>query len=183
MAPRVPKGQPSFEWPYNNAQSTLELELFMNKKKLDRLEEWFSSIIRGKASQDILLLTGPSGSGKTFTVHALARKYDILLKEAYDEKPVASSKAHSKSKYRPLDFSGETLAHSIELYDNFSCSEFKSDSIPSILMSGSPCILIVTDPCSFEPALVTWLKQLLASPRVCHIECYKQYLSYFYNRL
>lgn len=170
MAPCVPKGQSSFEWPYGSMPLTHEPELFMNKKKLEKLDEWFSSIVRGRASQDILILTGPPGSGKTFTVHTLARKYNILLKEAYDEKPLAISKVHTKSKYRPLDFSGESVAHSVELFDNLSCSEFKTDFLQSVLLSVSPCILIITDPCSFEPALVTWLRGVLGSPRVCHIE-------------
>lgn len=170
MTPRVPKRQSSFEWPYETMQRTHEPELFMNKKKLEKLDEWFSSVVRGGSSRDILLLTGPPGSGKTFTVHALAQKYNIVLKEAYDEKPMASAKVHTKSKYRPLDFSGESVAHSVELFDNLSCSEFKTDILQSILLCGSPCILIITDPCSFEPPLVTWLRGLLGSPRVCHIE-------------
>lgn len=174
MDPLVRKGSPTqyLEWPYENtnAGSYSEIELFMNKKKLERLEGWFVSISKRRATQDILVVTGPAGSGKTFTVRSLARKYNIFLQEPNNDKGTAIIKAHIKSKYRPLEFSEQAVDRSIELFDNFSCSEFKPDFIPSIFLADGASIVIVTDPCSFEPPLTSWLRPLLNNPRVCHIE-------------
>jgi hypothetical protein len=174
MAPRAHSGSPTqySKWPYETTDTTsyFEIELFMNKKKLERLEEWFASIVKGKATQDILVFTGPAGSGKTFTVRSLAQKYNILLQESNYDKSTTIIKAPMKSKYRPLDFLENAVDCSIELFDNFSCSEFKPDFIPSILLADGASILIVTDPCSFEPPLTSWLRQLFHSPRVCHLE-------------
>ena len=92
---RKPLSRPS-STPNSSAKQALEIdqrpwterfapinldELAVHKKKVQDVHNWLESVLRGKASKNLLILKGPAGSGKTTTLHLVARKLGANVHE------------------------------------------------------------------------------------------------------
>lgn len=145
--------------------------VYVNKKKYGLIEDWFMAHNNGSkpGERSLLLLTGPTGCGKTFLIHHISRTLNLHFISQENE----LVDINVRRKYNPLVFEQELdCLNSFFLYDDFSFSNSQITKPERILTSSAlhPIIIIVTDPINGEPSMRIWLRKLLESPLVCHVE-------------